>query len=76
VHETPCVNPPTVGAARAGKLCPSFKQTGWTCASTKPWIVKLSSDRVHVGIANRATAGQCFKGTLAFPRSGFAWTAA
>jgi len=98
----------TVGAARAGKLCPSFKQggrsyhsetlgTGWTCASAKPWIVKLSSDRVHVGIANvpltngprgyhcsanpfsrggRATAGQCFKGTLAFPRSGFAWTAA
>jgi len=98
----------TVGAAPAGQLCRSFKQggrsyhwetlgTGWTCASAKPWVVKLSNDRVHVGSTNvpltngprgyhcsanpfsrggRATAGQCFKGTLAFPKSGFAWTGA
>jgi hypothetical protein len=95
----------TVGAARAGQLCPSFKQgghsyhsetlgTGWTCASAKTWIVKLSGDHVQVANANvpltngprgyhcsanpasrggRATAGQCFKGTVAFPGPGFAW---
>ena len=95
----------TVGAARAGQVCPSFKQngriyrpetigTGWTCASAKPWIVKLSGDRIRRSTANvpltngprgyhcfatplsrggRATSGTCFKGTLAFPKSGFAW---
>ena len=98
----------TVGAARAGQLCPSFKQnggsyhwetvgTGWTCASAKPWVVKLSSDHVRKSTANvpltngprgyhcyatpfsrggRATSGTCFKGTIAFPKSGFAWNGA
>ena len=98
----------TGGAAGAGKVCPTFKQgrltfhpetlgTGWTCASAKPWIVKLIGDRVPVGSRNvpltngpsgyhclatpfrrrgRATSGACFKGTIAFPRSGFAWITA
>ena len=96
------------GAAHAGQVCPSFKHngrtynwetvgTGWSCASAKPWVVKLSGDRVHVGTKNvplsngprgyhcyatlfshggRATSGTCFKGTVAFPGSGFAWNEA
>jgi hypothetical protein len=94
------------GAARAGQICPSFKQhglkyvsetlgTGWTCKSAKKWIKKLSGDRVGVVSTNvklkngprgyhcfanplsrggRATAGDCIKGTIAYPKSGFAWT--
>jgi hypothetical protein len=49
----------TAGAARDGQVCQSFKLrgltfkwetvgSGWTCSSAKPWIVKLSADRVHV----------------------------
>lgn len=95
----------TAGARSAGQVCPSFKQSGvsyrwetigkgWTCASAKPWVVKLIGDRVHVesksvpltngprgyhcaanpgSRGGRATAGQCIKGTIAFPQSGFAW---
>lgn len=90
--------------ATAGQLCPSFSKsgltyqwetvgTGWTCTSAKPWIVKLSGDRVaavagKVTLKNgpsgfkcyaslthkgRASGGLCFKGTLAFPKSGFTW---
>jgi hypothetical protein len=95
------------GSATTGKVCSPFKQggrtyrsetigTGWTCASAKPWIVKLIGDRVHVvnqsvpltngprgyhcaadptSEGGHATAGHCIKGTIAFPRSGFAWFA-
>ena len=98
----------TAGAARAGQVCRSFTQggrtyksetlgTGWTCSSAKTWIVKLSSDHVHVVSTNvpltngpsgyhcfasppsrggRAANGSCIKGTLAFPKSGFAWLGA
>ena len=96
----------TAGATRDGQVCRSFKQagksytyetlgSGWTCASARPWIVKLSRD--HVGTVTKnvplkngpsgyhcfadplsrgghATAGACIKGTIAFPKSGFAWT--
>ena len=94
----------SVHAASAGQLCPQFTKsrltyhwetagTGWTCASAKPWVVKLSGD--HVGSATGnvpltngpkgyhcyatlthkglASGGACFKGTWAFPRSGFTW---
>src|SRR5262245_32563075 len=44
-------------ASPAGQLCPSFSKggltyhwetagTGWTCGSAKPWVLKLSSDRI------------------------------
>jgi hypothetical protein len=96
----------SAGATSAGRLCRTFKRaglayhyetlgSGWTCASAKRWIVKLSGNRVGTVTANvtlrngprgyhcfatpfsrggRATAGSCIKGTIAFPKSGFAWT--
>jgi hypothetical protein len=95
---------PAVHAARAGQLCKPFKLagltyrwetvgSGWTCASAKPWVVKLSADRVRSSGSNvpltngpkgfhcyatlthkgRASGGLCYKGTLAFPKSGFTW---
>lgn len=47
-----------VSAAPEGKICPSFSRagttyhwttvgTGWTCTSAKPWVVRLSSERVR-----------------------------
>ena len=91
-------------AAPAGQLCPSFKSngltfrwetagTGWTCGSAKPWVVKLSGDRIasvggNVKLTNGpagfhcwgtiakkgfAAGGACFKGTWAYPKSGFTW---
>ena len=95
----------TASATRAGQVCQPFTHagktvhsetigTGWTCASAKTWIVKLSGDRVgtvtnNVPLPNgprgyhcfatplsgggRATAGSCIKGTITFPKSGFAW---
>lgn len=44
-------------AAPTGQICASFSHggltyhwetvgTGWTCSSAKPWVVKLSGDRV------------------------------
>src|SRR4029077_17978598 len=53
----------TAGATGAGQICPTFKQgkltfhpetvgKAWTCASAKPWIVKLIGDPVHVGSRN------------------------
>ncbi len=96
----------TGGATTAGKVCAPFKQgritygsetlgTGWTCASAKTWIKKLTLDVVpksvtkNIPLSNgprglhcfadsgsrggHATAGACIKGTLAFPKSGFAW---
>ena len=93
-----------VHATPAGKICPSFKGngltyhwetagTGWTCASAKPWVVKLSNDRIRsiggsVSLTNGprgyhcygtiahkglAAGGACFKGTWAYPKSGFTW---
>jgi hypothetical protein len=50
-------------ATRAGAICPAFSKgglkyqwetvgTGFTCKSAKPWVVRLSSDRVK-SIAGR-----------------------
>jgi hypothetical protein len=92
-------------AAHAGQVCRPFKQgdksyrwetigTRWTCASAKPWVVKLIGDHIRkastdVTLTNgpggyhcyaqptstrgHATDGTCFKGTRAYPKSGFAW---
>jgi hypothetical protein len=54
----------TAGAGRAAAVCPSFKQggpRGYHC------FAEPDSRR------GRATSGTCFKGTLAFPGTGFAW---
>jgi hypothetical protein len=93
-----------VPAAAAGKVCPSFSQsgvkyfsevvgTGFTCNTAKTWVLKLSKDPVdttagRAALSNgpkgyhcvatddakgHASVGACFKGTLAFPKSGFLW---
>jgi hypothetical protein len=93
-----------VPATAAGKLCPKFSKsgltyqwevvgTGFTCASAKKWVVKLSNDHADtskgkVALTNGpkgyhcfasldtkglASGGLCYKGTLAFPKSGFTW---
>ncbi|GEM_PF-1912820 len=54
---------PSLHAAPAGKVCAPFKHRGllyrwqtvgrhWTCASAKPWVVKLADDRVASGAGN------------------------
>jgi hypothetical protein len=93
-----------VPASAAGKVCPSFSQSGvkyftetvgsgFTCSTAKTWVQKLSKDSADttsgkVALTNGpkgyhcvatddakglATVGACFKGTLAFPKSGFLW---
>jgi hypothetical protein len=94
-----------VPAAAAGKVCPSFSQSGlkyfsetvgsgFTCNTAKTWVLKLSKDpadttagrvALHNGpkgyhcVATKdakghASVGACYKGTLAFPKSGFLWS--
>jgi hypothetical protein len=91
-------------AAAAGKVCPSFSQSGlkyfsetvgsgFTCNTAKTWVLKLSKDPVDTtagrvalhngpkgyhcvankGVKGHASVGACYKGTLAFPKSGFLW---
>lgn len=91
------------GAGRAG-LCASFKVGGlkimwetvggFSCASAKPWVIKLQKEHVPTGFGNvtlhdgpggyhcmatgarahgHPTGGVCYKGTLAYPKSGFTW---
>jgi hypothetical protein len=91
-------------AAAAGKVCPSFSQSGlkyfsetvgsgFTCGTAKTWVLKLSKDHVDtttgkIALSNgpkgyhcvatsdakgKASVGACYKGTLAFPKSGFLW---
>ena len=93
-----------VPATAAGKVCPSFSQSGlkyftetvgsgFTCATAKSWVLKLTNDPVdttagRVALNNgpkgyhcvatndakgKASVGACYKGTLAFPKSGFLW---
>jgi hypothetical protein len=63
-------------AATTGSLCPAFAHggltyhwetvgTGWTCWSARPWVVKLSSDRVgaaagSVKLTNGPKGYHCF----------------
>ncbi len=89
---------------RAAQVCKPFTKdgtkiqwstvgTGFTCASAKHWVVKLSSEtfpqkgvkvkltggpsRYHcfgtTDDTGRATIGDCYLGTVAFPKSGFQW---
>jgi hypothetical protein len=93
-----------VPAAAAGKVCPSFSQSGlkyftetvgsgFTCNTAKTWVLKLSKDPADTtagrvvlhngpkgyhcvatkGANGHAFVGVCYKGTLAFPKSGFLW---
>ena len=93
-----------VPATAAGKVCPSFSQSGlkyftetvgsaFTCNTAKTWVLKLTKDSVdttagkvaldngpkgyHCVATNdakgHASVGACYKGTLAFPKSGFLW---
>jgi hypothetical protein len=93
-----------IPAAAAGKVCPSFSQSGlkyftetvgsgFTCNTAKTWVLKLSKDSADttsgkVALKNGpkgyhcvatadvkgfASVGACYKGTLAFPKSGFLW---
>jgi hypothetical protein len=93
-----------VPAAAAGKVCPSFSQSGlkyfsetvgsgFTCDTAKTWVQKLSKDSVDTtsgkavlsngpkgyhcvatdDAKGHASVGACYKGTLAFPKSGFLW---
>jgi hypothetical protein len=94
-----------VPAAAAGKVCPSFSNsglkyfsetvgTGFTCSTAKTWVLKFSKDHVdtttgkavlqggpkgyHCVATDEAkgqpSGGACYKGTLAFPKSGFLWS--
>ena len=93
-----------VPATAAGKVCPSFSNSGlkyfsetvgsgFTCNTAKTWVLKLSKDpadtttgqvALHNGpkglhcvatqdAKGHASVGACYKGTLAFPKSGFLW---
>ena len=93
-----------VRATAAGKVCPSFSNSGlkyfsetvgsgFTCSTAKTWVLKLIKDpadttagkvALHNGpkgyhcVATQdskglASVGACYKGTLAFPKSGFLW---
>jgi hypothetical protein len=66
-----------VRAAPAGKICPSFSKsgktyhwttvgTGWTCASAKPWVVKLSGERARKAADGRYPLANAPKGYHCF----------
>jgi hypothetical protein len=65
-----------VRATSSGQLCPSFSKggfkyqwetagTGWTCASAKPWVLKMIADHVRprvglVPLKNGPKSLHCF----------------